>query len=70
MTGQEDPVILHAVINTLPIQAAYKEGTLSLVHNFYVIDFIFQLSSLRGDHNIWNILYTSVKLLCIKENKN
>ena len=27
LTGQEDPVFLHIAIKSLPVQAAYKEGT-------------------------------------------
>ena len=26
LTGQEDPMFLHGVINTFPIQTAYREG--------------------------------------------
>ena len=36
LTGQEDPILLHAAINTLPIHAAYKEGMMYIREEQYI----------------------------------
>ena len=36
LTGQEDPILLHAAINTLLIHAAYKEGMMYIRGEQYI----------------------------------